>query len=189
MSDSWAQTVSECSEDSARGAGLGGQLRRFKPWVFRPKKVIYSLEEQVPTKKQYSTSHWTEEQNRKYIDFLLKFREVIQGEKKQRRKWHLNRIMSKYLGTRSHEQCRSHHQKMIKNYRSIDGIISHFQTRQNPTSFQEDPSTSPTASPLDEQPLPFPEESLFNLLCNPLDQESEFIRIPLFYGEESNDMF
>jgi hypothetical protein len=33
--------------------------------------------------------------------------------------------MSKHVATRSHEQCRSHHQKMIKNYKSVDAIIQH----------------------------------------------------------------
>ena len=120
----------------------------------------------------------------------MKFREVIEGEKKQRRKWHLNRIMSKFIGTRSHEQCRSHHQKMIKNYRSIDGIFQHFRTNAEPTLSHSDPSTSPTAVYQVEEPLnQLPEESIFNLLANPIDHDSEYIRIPLFYGEESNDMF
>jgi hypothetical protein len=140
--------------------------------VFRPKKVIYSLDDSPPIKKLYSTSHWTEEENGKYIEFLMKFREVIEGEKKQRRKWHLNRIMSKFLGSRSHEQCRSHHQKMIKNYRSIDGIINHFKRNAASTLLDSDPSTSPTAAYQVEDPLPLPEDSIFNLLANPLDQDS-----------------
>jgi hypothetical protein len=67
---------------------------------------------------------------------------VIEGEKKMRRKWHLNRIMSKYVGTRSHEQCRSHHQKMIKNYGSIETIIQRFQKeKQIHEPSQEEAST------------------------------------------------
>lgn len=97
-----------------------------KPWVFRPKKVIYSLEEvQTTTRKQYSKSHWSEDENDKYVEFLLKFKSVLEGGKKNRRKWHLNRMMSKAISSRSHEQCRSHHQKMIKHYRTIEGIIGH----------------------------------------------------------------
>jgi len=103
----------------------------------------------------------------------MKFREVIEGEKKQRRKWHLNRIMSKFLGTRSHEQCRSHHQKMIKNYRSIEGIIQHFNRNAESALAESDPSTSPTAAFQFEQHYPaFHEESVFHLLANPLEQDS-----------------
>jgi hypothetical protein len=114
----------------------------------------------------------------------MKFREVIEGGKKQRRKWHLNRIMSKFLGTRSHEQCRSHHQKMIKNYRSIDGIIQHFRGNAESTVINSDPSASPSVPCQTEEPLPtLAEESFFNLLGNPFDQDSEFIRIPFFCRE------
>ena len=35
---------------------------KVKPWVFRPKKVVFSLEEtQTTTRKQYSKSHWSQE--------------------------------------------------------------------------------------------------------------------------------
>ena len=42
-------------------------------------------------------------------------------------------MMSKAIGTRSHEQCRSHHQKMIKHYKNLDGIIDHLE--KNETEF------------------------------------------------------
>lgn len=86
---------------------------------------MYSLEDSQPARKQFSTAHWNHEENKKYIEFLMKFKSVIEGPKKNRRKWHLNRIMSKEVSTRSHEQCRSHHQKMMKHYRSVDGILDH----------------------------------------------------------------
>ena len=35
-------------------------------------------------------------------------------------------MMSKAIGSRSHEQCRSHHQKMMRSYKGIDAIIRHF---------------------------------------------------------------
>jgi hypothetical protein len=58
---------------------LNVELNKFKPWVFRPKKVIYSLEDITPNKKNFSTSHWNDEENGKYVQFLLKFRVVIEG--------------------------------------------------------------------------------------------------------------
>lgn len=118
---------SELSETESQVVSEGVLSRNsVKPWVFRPKKVIYSLDDnQTTTRKQYSKSHWSEEENEKYVGFLLKFKSVIEGGKKNRRKWHLNRMMSKAIGSRSHEQCRSHHQKMIKHYKTLEGIISH----------------------------------------------------------------
>ena len=76
-------------------------------------------------KATYGTHHWNDEENQKYVEFLMKFKDVIEGGKKVRRKWHLNRMMSKAIGSRSYEQCRSHHQKMIKYYKDIDGIIQY----------------------------------------------------------------
>lgn len=67
MSDSYQQDAYETSQDTSRPASFDRELSKFKPWVFRPKKVIYSLDDSPPIKKQYSTSHWTEEENRKYI--------------------------------------------------------------------------------------------------------------------------
>jgi hypothetical protein len=63
--------------------------------VFRPKKVMFSLDEAIPARKVFATSHWDSEENTRYVEFLLKFRGVLEGERKVRRKWHLNRIMSK----------------------------------------------------------------------------------------------
>ncbi len=67
MSDSCQQDAFESSQDASRPASFGKDLSKFKPWVFRPKKVVYSLDDCPPIKKQYSTSHWTDEENRKYI--------------------------------------------------------------------------------------------------------------------------
>ena len=79
------------------------------------------------------------------MDFLIKFKSVIEGGKKDRRKWHLNRMMSKAIGSRSHEQCRSHHQKMIKHYKTIDAIIDHLNKKD-----QRDVSTSEDAKSFED---------------------------------------
>lgn len=35
---------------------------KVKPWVFRPKKVVYSLDDAQPTtRKQFSKCHWSQE--------------------------------------------------------------------------------------------------------------------------------
>jgi len=34
--------------------------------------------------------------------------------------------MSKFIGTRSPDQCRSHHQKTMKYHHTIDGVINFF---------------------------------------------------------------
>lgn len=49
--------------------------------------------------------------------------------------------MSKHVATRSHEQCRSHHQKMIKNYKSVDAIIQHLSQELRQKSNSDDHSS------------------------------------------------
>jgi hypothetical protein len=34
--------------------------------------------------------------------------------------------MAEYIGTRTTHQCRSHHQKIVKRYNSIDGFLEEF---------------------------------------------------------------
>ena len=160
---------------SAPSAGSRqADLSKFKPWVFRPKKVKFGLEESAPVRKSYSTSHWTAEENNKYVAFLMRFREVVEGERQRRRKWHLNRIMSKHIGTRSHEQCRSHHQKMVKHYKNIDGIIEHLT--------QTPPTSQDSNSERREEELPEPqaevEDSFFNVL--ELGDPQEPLPLPCF---------
>jgi hypothetical protein len=96
------------------------------------------------------------------VDFLLKFKSVVEGGKKNRRKWHLNRMMSKAIGTRSHEQCRSHHQKMMKHYQTIDGILDHFQ--QTPSQAHSSTEDAPEEIEIDCTPKA-PEQEAEDFEC------------------------
>lgn len=49
--------------------------------------------------------------------------ELVKGDVLQKRKYHLNRMMSKHIGTRSPVQCRSHHQKMLQAFGSPEAIV------------------------------------------------------------------
>jgi hypothetical protein len=48
--------------------------------------------------------------------------------KKERKEIKINVLMSKLIVTRNPDQCRSHHQKMMKYHNSIPEIISHITT-------------------------------------------------------------
>ena len=58
---------------------LSDPLKTMKPWVFKPKKIIYSLGNNAGQKRDFSKYHWTREENTLYIAFILKFREIIEG--------------------------------------------------------------------------------------------------------------
>lgn len=97
-----------------------------KPWFFKPRKSKYGLEDDLRKIKKYNALHWSDEENKKYVQFLKGFLKLINGDTLQKRKYHLNRMLSKHIGTRSPIQCRSHHQKMMKVYKTPEAIISHF---------------------------------------------------------------
>jgi hypothetical protein len=44
----------------------------------------------------------------------------------ERKKAKIHSKMSRYMKIRSGGQCRSHHQKMLLTYHSVDGILEHF---------------------------------------------------------------
>lgn len=56
---------------------IADPLKAMKPWVFKPKKVLYRLSNNAPQNKEFSKYHWTPEENRLYIAFLLKFKDII----------------------------------------------------------------------------------------------------------------
>lgn len=58
MSDSSTSNPTPTSNSDSKHSQLNPDLSKFKPWVFRPKKVVYSLDDMAPTKKEFSTSHW-----------------------------------------------------------------------------------------------------------------------------------
>lgn len=62
--------------------------------------------------------------------------------------------MSNFVGTRSPDQCRSHHQKMMKYHHNIPHIIRHvqglLQTQENLAQPQSPPTFQETEQP---QPL------------------------------------
>jgi len=70
----------------------------------------------------------------------------MQMSKFHRKSQKVNQKMSKFIKTRSGEQCRSHHQKMMKYHNDIPSIISYvnalIQTKiinsNEPINFKED---------------------------------------------------
>jgi len=63
------------------------------------------------------------EENIKYIEFIKKNLVIVEQTIENKGKNKINKRMSKYMKSRSPQQCRSHHQKMLKYHLSIKGII------------------------------------------------------------------
>ena len=66
---------------------------------------------------------WKNQENQKYEKFLSKHIKIISDNIVIRRKKKIHVLMSKSIKTRTPQQCRSHHQKMLKSHQTVLGII------------------------------------------------------------------
>lgn len=69
---------------------------------------------------------WTPSEQRLYIQFLKEHMEDM-GNKVARKSNKVFLKMSKLVKTRSADQCRSHHQKILKYHYSLELIIKHYE--------------------------------------------------------------
>ena len=71
--------------------------------------------------KKYEEGRWTEAEKLYYFIFL----EVHRGKfvASSKRLWKIYKALSQYVGTRSPEQCRSHHRKLLLRYLTVENII------------------------------------------------------------------
>jgi hypothetical protein len=80
---------------------------------------------QHEAEKGFNRALWTLKENRKYLHFLLENYKIYSENLTTRRLTKIHVQMSKVILTRSPDQCRSHHQKMIKHHNSIPEIVDH----------------------------------------------------------------
>lgn len=71
--------------------------------------------------------HWTPIEQKRYVHFLLEHCADFALPLAEKRKKKLHVIMSKYIKMRDPSQCRSHHQKMMTKFKSIQAIIQNHQ--------------------------------------------------------------
>ena len=81
--------------------------------------------------------HWTLAEHKKYIDFLIKKRSLFNLSVKEKKKVKMHVLMYKYILTKNAKQCRSHHQKMLSKYSTIEGILEEYGHLANPTIFSK----------------------------------------------------
>lgn len=77
-------------------------------------------------KKNKSFLKWNLQENMSYIQFLDEHKEKLYSQF-DRRSSKIFFHMARYVKTRNAEQCRTHHQKMIYGYGTVDGIIKGIQ--------------------------------------------------------------
>ena len=87
---------------------------------------------------------WSEEENLSYCFFLQANLNEFNPDRCRRTKNFFNRMSEFLEEERDNEQCRSHHQKMLKKYGTVEKIIRHFQN-------QEDRSVSSKEDEIDHK--------------------------------------
>lgn len=112
---------------------------------------------------------WTAEENQLYIEFLEEnFAHFENAD--TRRKYQVFRAMAERIPKRDYEQCRSHHQKMERKYKTVAKIISSWTSKAPETSFA------------DEETGEHEKESMSNEdfeMCN-IPDESQELSYPIF---------
>jgi hypothetical protein len=69
---------------------------------------------------------WTEEQQKKYVHFLAENISLFKMNYLDKMNLKVHVRMSRFIPNRNSYQCRSHHQKMMVKYGSIENLIKKF---------------------------------------------------------------
>ena len=87
-----------------------------KEEVTRPKNI--------PKPRKKLASHWDVVEQSRYLTFLKQRKEIFHGSFKEKKGKKIFHRLSTFIKTRTSVQCKSHHQKMIKRYGTVEMIIS-----------------------------------------------------------------
>ena len=82
-------------------------------------------------RQRVNIGNWSLEENLKYKSFLENNLQLFQTGAAVRRLVKVNVMISQEVGTRSSDQCRSHHQKMMKYHRTVPNVIEYIDCLQN----------------------------------------------------------
>jgi hypothetical protein len=78
---------------------------------------------QDDSRKKSKKKHWKAHENRKYVEFLRNNMSLFERNREDKRLMRINILMSNHVRSKNSTQCRSHHQKMLAHYKTIDNII------------------------------------------------------------------
>lgn len=77
----------------------------------------------MPEKKHDRYQRWSKEENMEYVSFLEHHKGQFIIEKGRKRKNLFMHMSDELKHQRDNEQCRTHHEKMMKKYKTVQGII------------------------------------------------------------------
>ena len=88
---------------------------------FIKKKNYQGLQDD--SRKKSKKKHWKPQENKRYVDFLRNNMEIFEKNREDKRLMKINILMSGHVKSKNSTQCRSHHQKMLAHYKSVQNII------------------------------------------------------------------
>lgn len=107
-------------EEEESFSNLSAYARREKLRKHRLKK------QRIYKKKTHGS--WNKEEEQNFIDFMRLKREIFES-KELRRSERIFCQMTKFLKSRSSEQCRSHYQKYELKFLTFDNIVAHIEDK------------------------------------------------------------
>jgi hypothetical protein len=78
-------------------------------------------------RKRARKKHWKPVENQRYVEFLRRNTDLFEKNREDKRLMKINLLMSKFVKSKTSTQCRSHHQKMLLHYGSIQAIIDNLE--------------------------------------------------------------
>ena len=107
-----------------------------KPSAFVPAEVFKIVKpkrvrQKAPKDDRWGKGLWTSVQQKAYINFLRERKQEMDVST-LRRSQKIFILMSKEVKTRSADQCRSHHQKIIKYHHTVEEAIEFFSSKLTP---------------------------------------------------------
>ena len=104
------------------------ELERRPHPLTRKSRVRRSSGRGGKTAKGFNSSLWKPEENTGYMCFLVENYQLFLLSNNERRLRKINVLMSETIKTRSPDQCRSHHQKMMKFHHDIPSIVEYIRS-------------------------------------------------------------
>jgi hypothetical protein len=107
-----------------------GRRSKHRPGRFSERPARVNLD------SNFNFSLWSISENAAYMYFLEAHSWLFERSNSDRRLLKINVLMSLWVKTRSPDQCRSHHQKMMKYHSDIPTIIAHISSCMQPRTGQ-----------------------------------------------------
>lgn len=83
-----------------------------------PLNQDHSLQEEYPQETGHVSGKWSDEENIKFVTYLT-IKSQAMKSKEKRKSLKIFKQLSEYIVPRTPQQCRSHFQKMMKNYKTL----------------------------------------------------------------------